>query len=103
MSLVEKLYKKYSETGGNFLLSPYSVHVALAMVKEGAVGRTNVEMNEVLGNFDPVVIDSETVRTANAVWLRCLVDSVWRVTVWRKYKGEAWDIISTLTVSASER
>jgi len=92
MGFAEKLYEICREYPGNVLISPYSIHVALAMVKEGAVGRTNVEMNEVLGNLDPVIIDTETVKTANAVWLRCVVDSAWRVTVWRKYGGEARDI-----------
>lgn len=89
--LVEKLYEKYNKGDGNFLLSPYSIHMALAMVKEGARGQTLKEMEEVLGR-DPKFIDLETLKIANAVWLRAEAQQAWREIIATKYHGESRDI-----------
>jgi len=91
LSLVEKLYERYNEGDENFLLSPYSIHVALAMAKEGARGETLKEMEEVLGE-DPEYIDVETLKVANAIWLRAVAEQVWIETIQTKYMGETKDI-----------
>ena len=65
MNLVEKLYKKYNERDKDFLLSPYSIHMALAMLKEGARGLTLKEFEELLG-ADPHILDVPTLKVANA-------------------------------------
>ncbi len=46
------LYAQIATEGGNLALSPYSVAVALAMSRNGALGRTAKEMDEVLGIKD---------------------------------------------------
>ena len=91
MNFVEKLYKKYNEGDRNFLLSPYSIHMALVMLKEGARGLTLKEFEELLGP-DPQVVDVQTVKTANAIWLRSLAEKQWKHNVETNYKGEVIDI-----------
>lgn len=46
------LYAQLGTEEGNLALSPYSVAVALAMTRNGAVGRTADEMDQVLGIRD---------------------------------------------------
>jgi len=43
-----ELYRRLTGAGGNTVCSPYSVAVALAMTRNGARGRTAVEMDRVL-------------------------------------------------------
>lgn len=91
MSLVEKLYERYNKGDKNFLISPYSIHMALAMAKEGARGETLTEMEAVLGE-DPTFIDVETLKVANAIWLRAVAEQSWIKTIQAKYRGETRDI-----------
>ena len=46
------LYAQLSAHGGNLAFSPYSVAVALAMTRNGALGQTADEMDQVLGIQD---------------------------------------------------
>jgi serpin B len=46
------LYRSLVSEGANLVLSPWSVTVALAMTRTGAVGRTATEMDEVLHGTD---------------------------------------------------
>jgi serpin B len=46
------LYAQLSAEGGNLAFSPYSIAVALAMTRNGALGRTAEEMDQVLGIQD---------------------------------------------------
>lgn len=94
LSLAEKLYERYNESDRNFLISPYSIHMALAMAKEGARGVTLEEMEEVLGE-DPKFIDAETLKIANAIWLRAIAEQAWIETIQTKYRGESRDIQGT--------
>lgn len=89
--LVEKLYEKYNASDRNFLLSPYSIHMALAMAKEGARGETLRQMEAVLGE-DPKFLDIETLKVANAIWLRAVPGQAWKEIVTTKYRGETRDI-----------
>jgi len=91
LSLVEKLYERYNKGDKNFLISPYSIHMALAMAKEGARGITFTEMEKVLGE-DPSFIDVETLKVANAIWLRAVAKQSWIETIQTKYRGESRDI-----------
>ena len=91
LSLVEKLYERYNKGDKNFLISPYSIHMALAMAKEGARGITFTEMENVLGE-DPSFIDVETLKVANAIWLRAVAKQSWIETIQTKYRGESRDI-----------
>ena len=91
MSLVEKLYERYNKGDKNFLVSPYSIHVALAMAKEGARGETLAQMEAVLGE-DPTIIHSEVLKVANAIWLRDVIVQAWKQIIQDKYEGEAKDI-----------
>jgi len=95
--MIEKLYEIYSKNQCNFLLSPYSIHIALAMAREGARGVTLEQMNDVMGEGDPAVIKSDTLAIANAIWLRCDPKKVWKDIILSKYNGEAHDI-SALSV-----
>lgn len=91
--MIEELYEIYSKRHTNFLLSPYSIHIALAMAKEGALGVTLEQMTEVMGE-DPVTISSDTLSVANAIWTRCHVQPDWLNTIKTKYNGRATDIRS---------
>lgn len=89
--MIEELYEIYKDKQDNFLLSPYSIHIALAMAKEGAKGQTLEEMNDVLGP-DPVIIEDETLHVANAIWTRCEIEDRWKKIIHDKYKGRVTDI-----------
>ena len=54
----------------NYLISPYSVEIALNMLKEGADGNTLKEIEEVIESRKINDITSEKVRVANAIFIR---------------------------------
>lgn len=54
----------------NYLISPYSVEIALNMLKEGADGNTLKEIEDLVGNRKINDITSEKVRVANAMFIR---------------------------------
>ena len=91
MSFTEKLYEIYREYPGNVLISPYSIAMALHMAREGAVGATLEQMNEVLGK-EPALISSEKLAVANAIWLRCRIKEDWENIITHKYRAETRDI-----------
>lgn len=90
MSFTEKLYTYHREQDENFVLSPYSLRMALCMLREGAREQTGREM-QILGEA-PDFIDSEKLRAANAVWLNCMVDPVWRRIVEENYNAKTENI-----------
>ncbi len=80
------LYAELSKSDGNLFFSPYSIHTALAMLYEGARGKTAEEMEGVLhlpsnstlrrGGFKKLITDLNpgsgiyTLKTANALWFQ---------------------------------
>ena len=89
LKLFRETYK-YDGSGENFMLSPLSVTLALAMVANGAKGETRAEFEKVLtgGNFNVsdlnrylltyaknlYTADDCKLETANSVWFRNLED-----------------------------
>lgn len=89
LKLFRETYK-YDGSGENFMLSPLSVTLALAMVANGANGATRTEFEKVLtgGNFsisdlnrylltyakNLYTADDCKLETANSVWFRNLED-----------------------------
>ena len=74
-----------AEGGGNVLISPLSIQLALAMTANGAVGQTREEMETLLGGEIPLETlneylktyvasltsgEDDTLKTANAIWFR---------------------------------
>jgi serpin B len=49
---------------GNVVFSPYSIATALAMVDQGAAGRTAAELGSVLGSTDPSLLGASETRLA---------------------------------------
>ncbi|WP_456365018.1 serpin family protein [Thermococcus sp.] len=80
------LYKELSKSDGNVFFSPYSIHTALAMLYEGAGGKTAEEMERVLHLPSNSPVRQEgfrklitalnprngpyALRTANALWIQ---------------------------------
>lgn len=55
---------------GNYLVSPYSVEIALSMLRDGAKGNTKFEIDKVIGNEKIGLIDNKSVHIANALFIR---------------------------------
>ena len=100
MNLIESLYDRYKE--GNFLISPYSLKLALGMARLGARGKTREEMDLVLG-ADPPIIDDPSLSIANRIWmrLRSKLQPDWLDTIQTKYNGDAKDILNDPTPEAT--
>ena len=54
----------------NYLISPYSINIALNMLKEGADNNTLKEIENVLGNNKVTNITSDDVKIANALFVK---------------------------------
>ena len=77
----------------NYIISPYSINVALNMLKDGTVGTTRQEINSVISDYSVVPgLDS-----ANSVFInptyKNLVLKKYLSTVREKYNGEIFDSI----------
>lgn len=53
----------------NFLVSPYSMEIALSMLRDGANGNTRNQINNVIGN-NTKTIDNKYVHSANGVFIK---------------------------------
>jgi len=58
----------------NYLVSPYSVEVALNLVKEGANNNTLLEIENVIGDRNIPDISSENVKIANAIFIKSTLE-----------------------------
>lgn len=67
IDLIKQTNKDYND---NYLISPYSIKVALNMLKEGAKGNTLTEINKVLGNSTFNEIKNKSIKIANAAFIR---------------------------------
>ena len=76
----------------NFLISPYSIKVALNMLKEGADGNTLAQINKVLANTKVANIDNPNIKIANAVFIsnrvKDIVEESFVNTIKNNYQGE---------------
>ena len=57
-------------SNGNYLISPYSMEVALNMLKEGASGNTLKEIEDLVGTRNISDVTSDKVKVANAIFIR---------------------------------
>ena len=57
-------------SGGNYLISPYSIETALSMLKEGADGNTLKEIEDLIGSRLINDIVSDKVKVANAIFIK---------------------------------
>ena len=76
----------------NYLISPYSIKVALNMLKEGANDNTLDEINKALGNTKVASINNDNIKIANGLFIRNsvkdIVESNFVKTISKKYNGE---------------
>ncbi|MCR4581425.1 MAG: hypothetical protein K5666_02815 [Bacilli bacterium] len=54
----------------NFLVSPYSVKVALSMLRDGANNNTKTEIDKVIGSDKIPLLNNDSVHIANALFIR---------------------------------
>lgn len=83
----------------NYIISPYSINVALNMLKDGTVGTTRQEINSVISDYSVVPgLDS-----ANSVFInpdyKNLVLKKYLSIVQEKYKGEIFDSIDVKKIN----
>ena len=53
----------------NYLISPYSIRIALSMLKDGANGETKKEIEDLIGNVN-TKLGNENVKLANTVFIK---------------------------------
>lgn len=75
----------------NYIVSPYSVEVALSMLKEGANGNTKKQINKVIQK-EKTNIDNKNVKLANALFIRDIykdkIKESFTNTLKKKYKSD---------------
>lgn len=69
-SIIKKSFKEE-----NYLISPYSIEVALNMLKEGAQGETKEEIEKLVGIRD-LNINNDNVKIANALFVKSLYNKI---------------------------
>ena len=89
------IIKQFNESAGekNYLLSPYSIEIALNMLRDGALGNTKLELDKVLGNRVINNLNSDNkIVTANSVFIKDefknYVKSDYNNTIKSKYNSE---------------
>ena len=88
--MIQQVNKYYEN---NYIISPYSINVALNMLKDGTVGTTREEIDSVISDYSAVPgLDS-----ANSVFInpmyKNLVLKKYLSTIRKKYNGEIFDSI----------
>ena len=65
------VFKRTSaNTSSNFLVSPYSMSVALNMLKDGAEGDTKAQIENALRGTNTKPLDNDSVHIANAIFIK---------------------------------
>ena len=87
-----KVIKELS-TDKNFLISPYSIKVALGMLRDGSTGNSNKQISDLIGNDDISLIESsEKVSNANGLFIKdqykSLVEENYINTLSNNYSSE---------------
>ena len=57
-------------SGGNYLISPYSIETALSMLKDGTDGNTLKEIEDLIGTRNISDITSDKVKVANGIFIK---------------------------------
>ena len=66
-----RLFKTtYATSEGNYLISPYSIYVALSMVRDGGNNNTRDEISNIIGTDNAKLLDNKAVHIANAMFLK---------------------------------
>lgn len=85
-----KLTNRYYQD--NFLISPYSIKVALNMLKEGADGNTLAEIEQLLDKSTIGNVNNPNIKIANAVFIsnevKDVVEKSFVNAIRKKYNGE---------------
>ena len=76
----------------NYLISPYSIKIALNMVREGASGNTLAQIDKMLENTTTQNINNPNIKLANVVFIanrvKDIVEPSFTQTIQTKYNGE---------------
>ena len=67
---INLIQKVNSDNKDNYLISPYSIEIALNMLKEGANNKTADEINKVLGNSKLELLSNDKVKIANGLFIK---------------------------------
>jgi len=67
-SIIKASYKKANNK--NYLISPYSIEVALNLLNEGADGKTSEEIEKAIGKRNIPMLTSNNVKISNAAFLK---------------------------------
>ena len=83
--IIQQVNKYYEN---NYIISPYSINVALNMLKDGTVGTTREEIDSVISDYSAVPgLDS-----ANSVFINPIYKNIvlkkYLSTIRKKYNGE---------------
>ena len=66
-----KLLKEVNkDTKENYLISPYSINVALAMLRDGANNNTKAEIDKIIGTNNPTKINNPNIKISNAMFIK---------------------------------
>lgn len=67
--ILKEVNKNYKKT--NYLISPYSMKIALSMVRDGANGDTKTQIENLIGNENITLLNSEKrISTANGLFVK---------------------------------
>ena len=64
------LKRTNAKEDSNYMISPYSIYVALSMVRDGADGNTYNQIANIIGSEKKDTLNNEYVHVANAMFLR---------------------------------
>jgi len=79
---------------GNYLISPYSIEIALKMVKDGANGETYNQVNNLIGERDiPTFMAKERINVANGAFITNKYKPAFESSYYEKLKKYNADLI----------
>ena len=66
-----KLLKEVNKDNkDNYLVSPYSINIALSMLRDGANNNTKAEINKIIGTNNPTKITNSNIKISNAMFIK---------------------------------
>ena len=68
IALLQKVQEK--ESNKNYLVSPYSIEIALNMLRDGAKGETKKQITDLIGTGDVSTIKNDKLHMANALFVK---------------------------------
>ena len=69
-SLLIKEVNKTNEDNKNYLISPYSIEIALNLLKESTNNKTREEITKLVPNREIAIINSDKVKVSNATFIK---------------------------------